>query len=91
MPAKIIRKKKQKKAIPWLNESLSEYQNYIETLDEHNIEIKKEQHNYEGHTSVSENKTVETTITNADSDQYVNFEEQLRKELGTLCTSLSRI
>lgn len=54
----------------------------METLDEPNMESEKEQQYYENHTRVSENKTEETTVTNTNSDQYVNSQKKLRKELG---------
>ena len=63
----------------------------METLDEPNMESKKEQHDYEHHTSVSENKIEETTDPNNDSGQYVNVQKKLRKELGTLYSSFSCI
>ena len=63
----------------------------METLDEPIMGSEKEQHGYKDHTSVSENKTEETTETNTNLGQYFNFQKKLRKELGTLYTSFSCI
>ena len=56
----------------------------MESIDKPIMEREEEQHDYENQTSISESKMDETTVTNADSGQYVNFHTKLRKESCTL-------
>ena len=58
----------------------------METFDEPIMESEEEQHHYDEHTSVSEDKTDETTdkttVTCTDLGQYLKFQEQIFKRTG---------